>query len=173
MRRYWSSVLVVSVSFVLLFADRASAQSAETQIGTPSFEVGATAGALVIFPTFGVRAAVNLSPRFALEGAAEYVPWILDDRGGRHFILQGQLRHIFHRGQRWNWHGTYGGSFFAWDDEDDSDIIRIEAGAALFGIGAEYPISRRVSIRWDAQAIQSVTQLSYPIPRGTIGVTWR
>ncbi|HYN08322.1 MAG TPA: hypothetical protein VES67_13140 [Vicinamibacterales bacterium] len=120
---------------------------------------------------------------------SEYVPWVLDERGGHHFILQGQLRHTFRRGKNWNWHATYGGSFFTKynrtdevrvQQQDGSGLVfpeqhslRIEMGAVHVGIGAEHPISRRVAIRWDAQAVLSVNELNYPIPRGTIGITWR
>jgi hypothetical protein len=172
MNTRWIAPAIFSTAALLISVTPAAAQGTEARPAVAPVEFGATTGVLAIFPTFGARGAIGLSPRLALEGVAEYVPWIIDDRGGQHFILQGQLRQVFHQGQRWTWHATYGGSFFTRSDEDDADA-RIDTGGVHVGIGAEYPLSRRVAIRWDAQAIQSVTQSSYPIPRGSISITWR
>jgi hypothetical protein len=177
MRTQWASKMVFTVAVLLATATLSSAQTAaELRSATPSFEVGTTVGALAIFPTFGARATVALSPRFAIEGSGEYVPWVLDDAGGQHFILQGQLRHTFHRGDRWNWHATYGGTFYTKVTDaafSEQRSFRVDNAAVHLGIGAEHPISAHVAFRWDAQAAIGLTERNYPIPQGSIGITWK
>jgi hypothetical protein len=182
-----AALLVIALVFGPV---RAAAQtSAESQSSSPSFEAGATVGVLGLFPTFGARVTTVFSPRFAVEGVAELVPWILDDRGGTHFLFQSQLRQSFHQGLRGSWHATYGATFFsryeyrpasAFPGPRDSSVVvperrsfSLDDFAIHVGIGGERRISPRVALRWDLQAVQVLRDQDYPWPRATFGVTWK
>ena len=176
---------------VLLIAPvRAAAQtSPERPTSSPSFEAGATVGVVGIFPTFGARVTTVLSPRFAVEATADLMPWVLDDRGGTHFLIQGQLRHSFRHGPRGSWHATYGTTFLPIYEYRPASVFHGPVGsrdvvpeqrsfylddiAIHAGIGGERRISPRVAVRWDLQAMQAIRDPSYPWPRATVGITWK
>ena len=175
---------------LLLAPIRAAAQtSAESRSSSPSFEAGATVGVVGLFPTFGARVTTVLSPRFALEETADLMPWVLDDRGGTHFVFQGQLRHSFRQGLRGSWHATYGTTFLSIYEyrpasvfprpDGSRDVVAeqrsfyLDDVAIHVGIGGERRISPRVALRWDLQAMQALRDPSYPWPRATVGITWK
>ena len=180
-----SSAMVLSAA-----AGRAAAQSSsEAAPAARGVEFGASSGMLVIYPTFGVRLTGVLSPRFALEGVAEVVPWTLDETGGKFQLFQGQLRHTFSRGSRWTWHATYGSTFFTEYNYTPAHTsrmpdgllqlfpeqrsFRLDAGAIHAGIGGERILASGLAFRWDLQTVQNLDLGAYPAPRGSIGVTWR
>jgi hypothetical protein len=182
---------VLSSAIVVTAGRSEAAAQSSPEVGPKSqgIEFGATSGMFVMFPSFGVRVTGVFSSALAVEGAAELVPWTLDERRATYQLFQGQLRHTFSRGQRWTWHGTYGGTLFTTYTYSPASTSRLPDGsirafpeARSFqmdsvlihaGIGGERRLSSGVSFRWDVQALQSVAGPHYPLPRGAIGVTWR
>ena len=175
---------------LLIVPVRAAAQtSPESPSSSPSFEAGATVGVVGIFPAFGARVTTVLSPRFAVEATADLMPWVLDDRGGTHFLFQGQLRHSFRHGPRGSWHATYGTTFLPIYEYRRASVFHGPKGsrdvvteqrsfdldeiAIHVGIGGERRISPRVAVRWDLQAMEAIRDPSYPWPRATVGITWK
>jgi hypothetical protein len=180
-----SSAIVVTAGR----SEAAAQSSPEVVPKSQGIEFGATSGLFVMFPTFGVRMTGVFSSTLAVEGAAELVPWTLDERRATYQLFQGQVRHTFSCGHRWTWHATYGGTLFTTYTYSPASTSRLPDGSIRAfpeersfrmesvlihaGIGGERRLSSGVSFRWDVQALQSVDGLHYPLPRGAIGVTWR
>jgi hypothetical protein len=194
MLKRWGRALVSAVlsSAIVVTAGRSEATAQPSpEVGPKShgIEFGATSGVLVMFPTFGVRMTGVVSSSLAVEGAAELVPWTLDERRATYQLFQGQLRHTFSRGQRWTWHATYGGTLFTTYTYSGASTSRLPDGSIRAfpeersfqmesvlihaGIGGERRLSSGMSFRWDVQALQGVAGQNYPLPRGAIGLTWR
>ena len=168
------------------------AQSNEPPAGV---QLGATGGAFLILPAFGVRATVPIRSPLALEVTGEYLPITVDETRASWFFFQGQVRHQLKRGRVWRMHATYGATIFStYNRYPERRETRPDGSAVVFpeysrfrvrrplgvhaGFGAERALSDHVVARWDVQVMVPATQSAarlrtIPIPKFTFGIAWQ
>jgi hypothetical protein len=181
---------IVATLFVLTVARTALAQPATAEAPAVRTSLAMSAGALVIFPTFGGRLSVPLTPSLALEGAVEVVPWTIEEDRAKWLLFQPQVRHTVGRWRSWQMHATYGITLFGRythhpekrQTRPDGSVLvfpehrrlRIAWPAGLHGgFGGERSLSPHAAVRWDVQALVPATLRPIPIPRISFGVAWQ
>ena len=185
-----SRLAIVATLFVLAVAHTAVAQPAPGENPPARTSLAMSAGTVAIFPTFGGRLSIPLTPSLALEGVAEIAPWTIDEQRAKWLIFQPQVRQTIGRWRSWPLHATYGMTVFGrythhresrQTRPDGSVLVRPEyrrfqsqwPPAFHGGFGGERSISAHAAVRWDVQVLVTTVLRPIPIPRVTFGVAWQ
>ena len=182
---------IVATLVVLAVARTAVAQPAVGHApSAPRTSLAVSAGALVIFPTFGGRLSVPLTHSLALEGVVDVVPWTIDEDRSKWLLFQPQVRHAVGRWRSWQMHATYGITLIGRythhreirQTRPDGSVLvfpehrrmRIAWPAGLHGgFGGERSIARHAAARWDVQVLVPARIQTIPIPRVSFGIAWQ
>lgn len=186
------SLLTAATLLSLLSVASAAAAQTPSADNTqpPRLQVGVTGGLFVILPMGGVNFSLPVDPRIAIEGTAEWIPVVpFDEDRSSYLLFQLQARQAWKASPTHRWHVTYGVSLFGRykhqrefrQTRPDGSVLvypeyrelRVQRPLALQGgIGGERPISNRLAMRWDLQALLPVTN-PIPFPRVSVGVAWQ
>lgn len=174
---------------VVVVSTTVSAQTATNVERAPRVQLGLMGGAIIFLPTAGARLTVPVGDTLALEGAAEFLPWMpFAEERANYLLFQGQARHRFGRWRSWRVHGTYGLTMYGTytrvaevrEPRRDGSVIvypgyrrfrMSQAAAAHGGIGGEKPLASGLVVRWDVQAMMPIG-MAVPAPRVSVGVAW-
>ena len=181
---------IVATLLVLTVARTAVAQPAPAEAPAGRTSLAMSAGALVIFPMFGGRLSVPLTPSLALEGAVDVVPWTIEEDRAKWLLFQPQVRHAVGHWRSWRMHATYGITLFGRythyperrQTRPDGSVLvlpeyrrmRIAWPAGIHGgFGGERSIARHAAAQWDVQVLVPATIQPIPIPRVSFGIAWQ
>lgn len=188
-RQTLTSIAGAAVALLLASAT-AGAQTAAIGEPAPRLQLGVTGGVVIFFPIGGARLSVPVHPRFAFEATAEFLPWVpFNEQDEKYVLFQAQVRQRWGSRRTWQKHFTYGTTVAvaqsyrreSREPRPDGSVIvypgyrRVRvAGLPVLhgGIGAERPLSNRVVVRWDVQAMLPIGG-NIPAPRATVGIAWQ
>jgi len=170
--------VAVAIALVLAAATTAAAQAAGDEPPPPRIparlELGASAGLTVAFPEVGLLASIPIGPQASFEASIGWMPRVIYDV--EHVLTQAQFRLPFGAARRSRRSLLLGVTRIGTRqrDADDSgfwgDDLRVvfpHAGASL-----QWPVSRHVDFRFDAQGLFTLDSELPLVPRVAATFVW-